>query len=154
MLALVALLALAYGVASSGRGFVAASPATWARAVDQRGRWVVDLAAIIAALGVALAWARISLAPSITVAASRVIVLSSWAMTRGAGAPILLACLGVAAAPGALMWTIGGFFHPSMASRLAQGCVLGGLWFPQSVGLMAFFQSRLGLSPARVSPPQ
>ncbi|HEY5106938.1 MAG TPA: hypothetical protein VII73_09235 [Caulobacteraceae bacterium] len=153
MLALVVIFAMAYGVASSGRGFITASPATWAGAVDERGRWVVDLTAAVAGLGVAWAWARISLAPMATLVGGRVVVLSSWAKTRNAGAPILVAAIVVAAVPAMLLWTLASLVPPSLASHLAQGCILAGLWFPQSIGLMAYFHRRLGPFPTRVSPP-
>nr|MDQ2861818.1 hypothetical protein [Pseudomonadota bacterium] len=43
LLLFIALIASAYAVASAGAGFVAAEPATWARAVDARGWFALGL---------------------------------------------------------------------------------------------------------------
>ena len=159
LLGLVALMALAYGVASAGRGFSVDSPSTWAGAVGMRGRLVVDAAAALVAIGVAWAWARISLAPAATVAEGRILVLATWASTRGFGLAILAATLIVAAPSVALLWALevlARSAEPLVAwiAHMAQAAVIASLWLPPMVGLMAYFYPRLSEQPAVTASPR
>lgn len=157
-----ALIASAYAVASAGAGFVAAEPATWAKAVDGRGRLV--LGALGAAGTAALVWAalRLCLAAAASVARGRVQVLSAWPLTRRRAWRLGLALALVGAPPAALLATL--FFvgkavasAPPIAAGavgFAQGLVIAGLWLPMNVGLMAYLYGRLALAqPPNPLPP-
>lgn len=145
LLLFVALLSIAYAVASAGRGFDPANIGTWGKAVDARGRLVVSVATIAGAGAIVLAAIRISLAEAASVAGDKVRVLSTWGLTRGrlaaiGGGNLLLAIpptaallamrVGMAANAGAL------------ASPLICSVVLAGVWLPMHVGLMAYVYGR------------
>jgi hypothetical protein len=150
LLAFVAWLCCAYAVASAGTGFVAADPATWAAAVDGRGRWVVGAAAGAGAAGLLWAEIRLCLAAAATVARERVQVLSAWPMTRRRVWLILVPIVLISLAPAALLAALiflgprlaGGSFLIEHAVNLAQGAVVAGLWLPMHVGLMAYLYRR------------
>jgi hypothetical protein len=147
LLACVVVLALAFGVASSGYGFVVVAPSTWARAVDGRGRIILSLSVAAASAGLFWAATRISLGAAASVARGRVQVLASWPDTRGISLRILLARLVLAAAPvglaSAILITASRVSDDSgmvgWASGVAAGAVIAGVWIPLSVGLTAFF---------------
>jgi hypothetical protein len=134
---LVVLLALAYAVASTGAGFAADDPETWARAAQGRGRWV--LGGALAAAAVALAWIhlRLSLASAATIARGRVQALSAWPLTRGAVLPILVAVVAVNALPAtalivAARWLTGAWHAAAAAAVIAL------VMLPLNVGLMSY----------------
>jgi hypothetical protein len=150
LLAFVTLLACAFAVASSGQGFIVAAPATWARAVDGRGRAVVAVIAGLVLAGLIWAAARVSLGAAASVDRGRVQLLASWPDTRGVVAPLVAARLFAGLAPIGFAAVV-----LSMASRaqgrpdllawcasLAAGTAIAGLWLPLSVGLMAYFYQR------------
>ena len=147
LLASVVVLALAFGVASSGHGFVVALPSTWARAVDARGRIILTISVATAIAGLFWAATRISLSAAASVARGRVQVLASWPDTRGIGLRIAASRLLLALAPVGFAATI--LFVASRvpdtsgvigwASGVAAGAVIAGVWIPLSVGLTAFF---------------
>ncbi len=140
LLIFVLVLCFAYAAAASGHGFVASEIATWAPAVDNRGRWMVSLVAI--GCGLAWTWAamRVSLAAPASVARRRVLMLATWPLTRGRGWAIALANLLTLAAPAALLALLviarrtGG--APAMILWLTDGLVVAGLWLPLTIGLM------------------
>jgi hypothetical protein len=151
LLVFVAVLCSAYAVASAGAGFVAAEPATWAPAVDGRGRLVVGAVGMAGATALVWAKLRLCLSSAATVARGRVQVLSAWPLTRGITAPILAAWVLVGVAPAVLTaglyflrWRLGG--GPLLAAgavNFALGMVIAGLWLPNIVGLMAYLYGRL-----------
>jgi hypothetical protein len=143
-LALFLLIAFAYAAASAGRGFVSSDIATWARAVDGRGRVVVTVVAGVCVLALAWASARISMAAPATITRGRVQVLASWPLTRGQAWRILAANLVLVAVPALL---IGGIFgsaaSPGLVARSAAALIVTGLWLPLAIGLMTYFYRRL-----------
>jgi len=137
---LVVLLALAYAVASTGAGFVASDPETWARAAQGRGRWV--LGGALAAAAAVLAWIhlRLGLASAATIARGRVQALSAWPLTGGAVLPILVAVVAVNALPAAGLlaaarWLTGALHAAAAASVIALAML------PLNVGLMTYLYS-------------
>lgn len=147
LLFFVVILGFAYAAASAGHGFVASQVATWASAVDSRGRLLVSAVALF--LTALLVWAatRISLAEAATVFEGRLMVLESWPLTRGRVLPIVLTNLALAIVPAALLdirhrLLLAGLSVLAQWAGLVAGLVLGGLWLPMSVGLMAYFHER------------
>jgi len=145
LLLVVGLLCLAYAAAAAGRGFDPANVATWAKAVDARGRLMVSVATVVGTGAIIVAAIRLSLAEAASVAGGKVQVLSSWGLTRGrvaaiaAGnlllavpvAGVLLAKLAAMGAnTGAIVWSV------------ACAVVLAGVWLPMHVGLMAYVYER------------
>lgn len=154
LLVFVLVLCFAYAAAASGRGFNPAQIATWAPAVDNRGRIVVTLVAAAAFLGLGWAATRISLAAPATVEKGRVLVLTTWPITRGQGWRIGVANLAILVIPIALAWAIrigpavgGGRPHPLINALLclAEGLVVAGLWLPLTIGLMGYFYRELSV---------
>lgn len=144
LLALVVLLCTAYAVASAGHGFRASEIATWAPAIDGRGRMVFGAVGIALGLGMLWAAARVSLASAATMASGRVLMLSTWPATRVWGWSLVLITLLLGAGAAVLV---------SAAYRLAgpvgdavAGLIIGGLWLPLNVGVTAYIWNRL--SPA------
>jgi len=149
LLVFVALLACAYAVASAGAGFVAADPATWAPAVDERGRWVLGLAGTLGAAALIWASLRLRLAPAASIAGPRVRVLSAWPLTRGLAAPILAATLLIALPPAALLAVLallseakGSPMIIDGAINFAKGMAVAGLCLPMNAGLMTYLFER------------
>jgi hypothetical protein len=146
MLGCVVVLAMAFGMASAGPGFVMAAPATWAGAVDVRGRIVVAAVSAVCLGGLIWAGTRVSLGGPASIDRDKVQLLATWAASRRLVLPILVGRLLLGAAPlglaGAailavtsrrdlsapILWTL----------SAAAGLALAGLWLPLSVGLMAY----------------
>ncbi len=148
LLVFVAALCAAYAVASAGAGFAAARPATWAAAVDARGRLVL---AGVALAGGACWSGRASaspFAPVATVARARVQVLAAWPLARGIAGRLVVWFLILGAAPAAAFIGLDRAVHlaPSAASAalpaLAAGFVTAGLWLPLNAGLMTYLYLR------------
>jgi hypothetical protein len=144
LLLFVVILCLAYAVAAAGRGFSPGDPATWAAAVDARGRWVVGVATLVGTLGLIWVMVRVSLAPIASVAEGRVRVLSGWPLTRGAAVPIAAAFVVVAVVPAAILTVLARLDPPNgvwagWARDLAAGAIVAGLWLPLEVGVMSYF---------------
>jgi hypothetical protein len=157
LLAFIVLLAFAYAAAASGHGFVASDVATWARAVESRGRVIV--VAVGLACGLSLVWAfgRISLAAPASVRRGQVQVLSTWPLTRGQVWPMALSSLLVMVVPTVLVAALaraGAVASPRLAEAAlaAAAIVAAGVWLPLNVGLMTYLYSRLesagGIPPA------
>jgi hypothetical protein len=147
----VAVLIFAYAAAASGPSFVAADVASWAPAVDERGRILVTSIAAAGALAVAWAGVRIATAEAATVAVGAVRVLSVWRGTRGLGLPILFAAVALAAPP-LILWLgsralIGAAPLPTWTVGL-EALLLTGQWLPMSVGLMAYAYDNRAVSDA------
>jgi hypothetical protein len=161
LLAFVAVLSLAFAVASAGHGFVVAEPATWARAVDGRGRAVVMAAASLCLAGMIWAGARISLGSAATIARGRIQVLATWPLTRGLVWTIVLGRAILGAAPIglaiAILVTTGRTEGATLAARCAAGLAAGaavmGLWLPFSTGFMAYCYERATAAPASDPSP-
>ena len=137
MLLLVIMLCCAYAAASAGRGFDPAQVATWAPAIDGRGRGL--LGAVAAVGGGALTWAglRTSLAEAASVARGKVQVLAAWPLTRGRTLGLLAAYLAIAApAIGTALARPAG--PPAWPWAVLEAVAVAGLWLPMSVGLMAY----------------
>ncbi|MGI8841845.1 MAG: hypothetical protein ACR2F8_13860 [Caulobacteraceae bacterium] len=157
LLAFVAFIASAYAVASAGAGFVATEPATWAPAVDGRGRFVVGAVGVAGAAALSWAALRLSLAAAASVARGRIQVLSAWPLTRRCAGRLGLALAVIAAPPALLLAALsvaGGVLKPAplVAVGFAQGLILAGLWLPTTIGLMAYLYRRAD-SAAREPPP-
>ena len=123
--------------------------ATWAPAVDDRGRVVVTLVSLAAFAGLGWAATRISLAAPATVEKGRVLVLATWPLTRGNGWRIALANglnLVVPAALTAILMVARRWVtlpSEAVAFDVARGMVLAGLWLPLTIGLMGYFYREL-----------
>jgi hypothetical protein len=158
LLAFIVLLAFAYAAAASGHGFVASDIATWARAVDDRGRVVLAIVALVCGLGLLWALGRICLAAPASVGRGRVQVLATWPMTKGRVWPIVVAWLAVLAAPTALIIGLLRIREPaswglSLAENGAAALAATGLWLPLNVGLMTYLYSRLDSGGSRTQSP-
>jgi len=140
LLVFVLVLCFAYAAAASGHGFVASDIATWAPAVDSRGRWVVSVVAIVCTLGWTWAAIRICLAAPATVEKRKVLMIATWPLTRGRAWAIAVAQLLTLAAPAVLIALLVAARHagaaPAMVLWLAEGLVIAGLWLPLMIGLM------------------
>ena len=154
MLAFVVLLAFAFAVASAGHGFVVARIATWAAAVDARGRVVVGCVSLFAAVGLTWAAARVAFASAASVYEGRLQVLASWPLTRGRTLPViigrLLIGLGVAGVAAVALGLLSGAGRTSpvgvWSAALAIAVVIGGLWLPLGAGLMAYLYKQNSLA--------
>jgi hypothetical protein len=151
LLAFVVVLSTAFGVATSGRGFVMAAPATWAAAVDGRGQVVVGVVGVLCLAGLIWAGTRVALGAPASIDQGRVQLLATWAATRRLVLPILLGRFVLGAGPigcaWAMLWLVSRGGHASDApllwtASLAAGLLLAGLWLPLSVGLMAYLYRR------------
>ena len=147
LLFFVVILGFAYAAASAGSGFVASQIATWAPAVDSRGRIMVSVVGNFAAGLLTWAYIRISLAGAATAFEGRLMVLESWPLTRGRVLKILVTNAAIVALPAALLALRDRLLLTGMASQGAwtgalAATVLCGLWLPMSVGLMAYFYER------------
>jgi hypothetical protein len=157
LLAFVVVLAFAFAVATSGHGFVMALPATWAPAVDGRGRAVVAVVGSLCLAGLVWAGVRVSLGSAASVARGRILVLATWPATRGLVLVIILGRLALGAVPigvaVAVLWASIAWAGASpvalWAAGLAAGAAIAGLWLPASVGLMAHLYAR---APIPVAP--
>lgn len=151
LLAFVVVLATAFGVAASGRGFVMALPSTWAGAVDARGRAVLGVVGSLSLAGLVWAATRVALGAPASIDRGRVQLLATWAASRRLVLPILLGRFLLGVAPvgvaWALLWGLSHGGHPSTVllwtASLAAGIALAGLWLPLSVGLMTYLYRRL-----------
>ncbi len=152
LLAFVVVLAFAFAVASAGHGFVVAHPATWASAVDGRGRAIVGCVGAVELFGLVWAAARISMGGAASIALGKVQVLASWPVTRGLVAPILIGGILLGGPPfagaitllGAVSVQAAPFPGLTLLAGGAAGLLLAGLWLPTSVGLMAYLYRHAG----------
>jgi hypothetical protein len=156
LLAFIVLLAFAYAAAASGHGFVASNVASWAGAVEDRGRVVLVVVALACAGSLAWAFGRISLAAPASVHRGQVQVLSTWPLTKGRVWPMAAAGLVVMAVPTLLIIGLaraGALAGPAAAAIAfaAAGAVAAGLWLPLNVGLATYLYSCLEF--AEGSPP-
>jgi len=160
MLLLVVVLALAYGVASAGKGFVAGQTATWASAVDGRGRVVVGAVALAGMAAIVWVMVRLFLAPAASVARRRVQVLSVWSLTRGMAWRLAAVMVWVGLTPAALLLAIAAASrlapHDAVVlawlAHLAQGLVVAAIWLPLKVGVMTYAYPRLAADSPIPSP--
>jgi len=160
MLLLVVVLALAYGVASAGKGFVAGQTATWASAVDGRGRLVVGAVALAGMAAIVWVMVRLFLAPAASVARRRVQVLSVWSLTRGMAWRLAAVMVWVGLTPAALLLAIAAASrlapHHAVVlawlAHLAQGLVAAAIWLPLKVGVMTYAYPRLAADSPIPSP--
>lgn len=148
LLAFIVLLAFAYAAAASGHGFVSSDIATWARAVEDRGRVVVLAVALVCAVCLVWAFGRISLAAPASVRRGRVQVLATWPLTKGRVWAIAAASLPVMAVPTLLivglarLGVLQGASGAAPASAAA-ALVVAGLWLPLNVGLVTYLYTAL-----------
>jgi hypothetical protein len=156
LLVFVLVLCFAYAAAASGHGFVSSDIATWAPAVDSRGRWVVSLVAIICALAWTWAAMRISLAAPATVEKRKVLMIATWPLTRGRAWAIAAAQTLTLAAPVALIALLivarRSGAEPAIIVWLAEGLVIAGLWLPLTIGLMGRLYRDLTSGQAQAVP--
>lgn len=137
LLALVFLLCCAYAIASAGRGFDPSQIASWAPAITGPGRAVLGAVGGLCAIGLVYAVSRISLAEAATAYRSKLQVLSSFALTRRRALSLAIAQL-ILAAPAIGLFVWGAARSSRGALAVAEGFVIGGLWLPMSIGLMAY----------------
>jgi len=140
LLVFVLVLCFAYAAAASGHGFVSSEIATWAPAVDTRGRWVVSVVAIVCALSWIWAAMRVSLAAPATVEKEKVLMIATWPLTRGRAWAIAMAQVLTLIVPVGLTALLIAV-HPArgpapLGLALARGLVIAGLWLPLTIGLM------------------
>ena len=146
MLAFVVVLAFAFAVASAGPGFVVSQIATWAAAVDTRGRIVVGCVSLFAAVGLTWAAARVAFASAASISEGRLQVLASWPLTRGRVLAVIigrvLVGLPVAAAAAVALGLLSGVSGTApvgvWVAAVAIAVVIGGVWLPLGAGLMAY----------------
>jgi hypothetical protein len=151
LLVFVVVLATAFGVASSGHGFVLALPATWGGAIEGPGRLVLGLVAALCLAGLVWAATRIALGAAASIDKDKVQLLATWPATRRLVAPILLGRLALGVIPIGFawiaFWAVSRFAQPPPAvlwtACLTAGLAVAGLWLPLSVGLMAYLYRRL-----------
>ncbi|HWA59919.1 MAG TPA: hypothetical protein VG939_01020, partial [Caulobacteraceae bacterium] len=145
--------AVAYGVASPGKGFVGAEPGTWRAAMGPTGEAIV---ATVGAAGLGfLAWARARLAfgAAATVDLGKVQVLSAWPLTRGRVLAVLLAALAAGAPTIGVLALVDLLPSPPTDPRdllllgLLLGLALCGLTLPLNAGLMTYLYRRDRQSP-------
>lgn len=74
---------VAFGVASTGKGFLAAEPVTWLPAMGPTGRTISGAVALVGLAGVIWLRLRLSFTAVATVDRQKVQVLSAWPLTRG-----------------------------------------------------------------------
>ncbi len=130
---LVVFLACAYAVASAGPLFDAREVASWAPAIDARGRTVLGIVAAIALAAWAGALSRIGLAEPASLARGKVQVLSSFALTRGRAVDLTLGRL-LLAGPAIVLACM------SWRGRVFAGLealLIAGLFLPADVGFIA-----------------
>jgi hypothetical protein len=148
LLAFIVLLAFAYAAAASGHGFVSSDVATWATAVEDRGRAVVLVVAFACMVCLVWAFGRISLAAPASVGRGRVQVLATWPLTKGRVWPMAAASLLVMAIPTLLILGLARLGvlagpHGVGPASAAAAVVAAGLWLPLNVGLVTYLYSRL-----------
>ncbi len=142
-LVLVVAACLGYGTESAGVGFKGQDPTTWMKAVDGRGRIVLDVVAVVGSTGMAWVAGRIGLFVVATVAAGRIQMLSTWPLTRGR-AWHLIAALVLALGPVGLVMAVlaaGNLVQPPI-SHVAQAVMALVIGMPLFVGVTAHFFQR------------
>lgn len=160
-LAFIVILAFGFAVATTGQGFVLADIPSWAKAVDARGRAVVELVGFASFAGMVWAGTRISLGSAATIEGGKIQVLSSWPRTRGLVWPIILGRCALGAVPlgiaGIALMILARAVTPSTAEVwLASGIAslaIAGLWMPLSVGLMCYLYQHPAASGSKTKVP-
>lgn len=154
LLFFVVVLGFAYAAAASGNGFVASDVATWASAVDSRGRALVSVVVLAAAAVMIWAGVRISLAQAATAASDRIRMLETWPLTRGLVWRLLVSHLLIVAWPAALLIASARLAHSSALGEQGvwilaglDGLTVAGLWLPLSVGVAAYFYRAAAATP-------
>ncbi len=145
-------LGAAYGMAYSHPGFDRTDISTWTAS----GPVLVGTVAVLSVGGLAMLWlsARVALGAAATVAERRVLMISTWPLTRGKGwrlaiarllvsVAVVLVVIGVSAAVRAAA--------PAAAARLipvVSGVLLLGLRAPLKVGVLGYFYRHRSPLPA------
>ena len=153
LLFFVVILCTLYAVASAGSGFDPSQIATWASAVDHRGRGVASTVFVVGLAALGWAAMRVWLASTATVAEDRVAMLSTWPYTRGqviaATATRLILTIPAAAV---LFFFSRMHLVPTVVSDLTiVPAVIFAIWFPPQVGAAAEFYRRRVL-PSETAP--
>ncbi len=136
-------LGAAYGMAFANPGFDPANASTWTAG----GPVLVGSAAVLGVGALSLLWlsSRVSLGAAATVAERRVLMISTWPLTRGAGWSLIVARLIlslVVVTPVAAAFSGTRSLAPTSAGGIASltGLVLlVGLWAPLNVGALSYF---------------
>ncbi len=156
LLIFLVLIAAAYGVAFSGRGFAPMRPDTWATAAQGRGAIVLCGLGLAAVLSVLFIAARLSLSGAATADLGRIQVLATWARTRGQAARLAAAFALLGAAPVALIalalmlrWNTSGTI--ATCGIVTAGALAIGLWLPLHAGAAA--QAWRSIRPAALERP-
>ena len=130
---------VAFGVASTGKGFLAAEPATWLPAMGPTGRTISGAVALVGLAGVIWLRLRLSFTAAATVERQKVQVLSAWPLTRGRVLATLAALIVAAAPTIAVGWGLratGLAGTPEGIFALALAAI--GVSLPLQAGLMTY----------------
>ena len=144
-------LGAAYGMAYASPGFDAKNASTWTAG----GPVLLGDGLVFGAGGLTILWlmSRVSLGPAASVVERRVVMLSTWPLTRGLGWRIAAARLVMAAVALAVVWIVGRVL-PSGASTqvapIACDILFLAIGLPIEVGALSFFFARR--SPLPVAP--
>ena len=150
-------LGASYGMAYASPGFDPADVSTWTASGP-----VLAGAAFVVVLGaVALTWlaARVALGPAESVVQGRVLLLSTWPLTRGRGWKIMVTRW-IFTAPvlilvGAVAFGARGAFHGAGAAQiisLLSTLAVVGLRMPLNVGLLSYFHRHRAPLPTFPAP--
>ena len=145
-------LGIAYGMAYAHPGFDAMDASSWTAS----GPVLVGSLTVLGIGGLAMLWlaARVSLSGASTVMERRVLMLSTWPLTRGLGWRLLVARLAVSLGVFAIILGVAAAIRmlaPTWADRLIpvlSGALLLGLRLPLKVGVMSYFYRHRSPLPA------
>lgn len=130
---------VAFGIASTGNGFMAAEPATWLPAMGQTGRTISGAVALVGLAGVIWLRLRLSFTAVATVDRQKVQVLSAWPLTRGRVLATLVALVVAGLPTFAVAWGVrvaGVAATPEGIFALALAAI--GVSLPLQAGLMTY----------------
>ena len=148
-------LGVAYGMAYAYPGFDPMDAATWTAS----GPVIGGGGAVLAIGGLGILWlsARVGLAAAATVAQRRVLMLSSWPLTRGFGWRLAIARLAVSIGALTLAWGVSWALAsvapagwPARVATAVGGLVLLIVRLPLLVGVLSYFHAHR--SPLPVTP--
>lgn len=138
--------AVALGVASAGKGYSAADPATWQAAMGGAGRAIVGGVGLAVLAGLTWVKARLALSAAATADLGKVQVLSAWPLTKGRVLPVLASMIAAALpslAVGAALRLLGPVsVSEGLFVGLASGLTACGVTLPLSAGLMTYLYRR------------
>jgi hypothetical protein len=144
-------LGVAYGMAYAQPGFDPKNAATWTAS----GPVLLGGGAVVAVGGLGMLWllSRVSLGPAASVAERRVVMLSTWPLTRGLGWRIAAARLVLGGAALLLLWLVQRLIPAGASPQIAPivcDVLFVAVGLPVEVGVLSFFFDHR--SPMPVTP--